>query len=278
MLVNYFLAFTLAGAACSYARAAEEPTPLRLSWADNFLTIRGLQLPGGRLKILYIEAYCRSGSTDRAWEQTVIGHKTELLSQSADGRSLKLRCRLEDGAVIVHDIIAGKDEVTFQLVASNPTSISSEVQWAQPCVRVDTFTGKGQRDYLPKCFIFSQEKLTHLPTLPWATKGRYTPGQVYCPSHVDRRDVNPRPLSQLVPSNGLIGCFSGDNKLVLATAWQPYQELFQGVVVCIHADFRIGGLKPGQSKNIRGKLYVLPANTESLLRRYEHDFPEHGAR
>ena len=28
----------------------------------------------------------------------------------------------------------------------------------------------------------------------------------------------------------------------LATAWEPYQELFQGVIVCMHSDFRIGGL------------------------------------
>ena len=61
----------------------------------------------------------------------------------------------------------------------------------------------------------------------------------------------------------------------MASAWEPYQELFQGVVVCIHADFRVGGLKPGESKGIRGKIYFMPANPEALLRRYERDFPEH---
>ena len=72
-------------------------------------------------------------------------------------------------------------------------------------------------------------------------RGRYTPGQVWCPEDVSRNDVNPRPLSSLVPSNGLIGCFSGDGKQLMATAWEPYQELFQGVIVCLHSDFRIGG-------------------------------------
>ena len=88
-------------------------------------------------------------------------------------------------------------------------------------------------------------------------------------------DVNPRPLSRLVPSNGLIGCFSGDGKMVMASAWEPYQELFQGVAVCVHSDFRIGGLKPGETKNIRGKLYLMSADPDALLRRYERDFPEH---
>jgi predicted neuraminidase len=63
--------------------------------------------------------------------------------------------------------------------------------------------------------------------------------------------------------------------MILATAWEPYQELFQGVIVCLHSDFRIGGLKPGEQKRIRGKLYLVPADEEALLARYRRDFPEH---
>jgi hypothetical protein len=61
----------------------------------------------------------------------------------------------------------------------------------------------------------------------------------------------------------------------LTLAWEPYQELFLGVVTCIHADFRIGGLDPGETKHIRGKIYLVPADVPALLGRYEHDFPEH---
>ena len=268
-----FLYAALAGLART--RAADQPAQLTLSWANNFLTIHGPKLPGRQLRIQYLEAYCRPGSTDRDWKQTVIKHKTELLSQSADGKSLKLRCTLADGVVVAHEITAGADEITFQLTANNPTDKTSEAHWAQPCIRVETFTGRGQKDYLPSCFIFQDGRLTRLPTQPWAETARYTPGQVYCPEKVDRRDVNPRPLSTVIPSNGLIGCFSGDGTLLLATAWEPYQELFQGVAVCIHSDFRLGGLKPGETKKIRGKIYLLPADAEALLRRYQRDFPEH---
>jgi hypothetical protein len=87
--------------------------------------------------------------------------------------------------------------------------------------------------------------------------------------------VNPRPLSKDVPSNGLIGCFSADDRLILATAWEPYQELFQGVIMCIHSDFRIGGLDPGEEKKIRGKIYLVPNDVNALLKRYGKDFPEH---
>ena len=63
----------------------------------------------------------------------------------------------------------------------------------------------------------------------------------------------------------------------MATAWEPYQELFQGVIVCLHSDFRIGGLKPGETKHIRGKIYLIDADVDALLKRYRSDFPEHHA-
>jgi hypothetical protein len=254
---------------------------LTLAWADNMLTVRGPRLPGGALKVWYLEAFCRPGSTDRDWARTVIPHTTRLVDASPDGRRLRLRSTLEDGVVVDHEIRAGRDEVDFRLTAANPTPRASQAHWAQPCVRVDAFTGveprRASEEYLPRCFVFIDGRLTRLPTRPWATKARYTPGQVWCPPGVDRADVNPRPLSALVPSNGLIGCFSADGRTILATAWEPYQELFQGVIVCLHSDFRIGGLAPGESKRIRGKLYVMDADPDALVKRYEADFTEHRA-
>src|SRR5439155_8306313 len=187
------------------SRAGDRPAGLTLAWADNFLTISVPHLPGGRVKVNYLEAYCRAGSSDRDWGRTVIKHRTELLARGPEGKSLQLRCTLADGVTVDHEIRAGPDEVTFRLIARNPTGKASEVHWAQPCIRVDTFTGRGQKDYLPQCFVFLDGQLTRLPTQPWAGKARYIPGQVYCPENVDRRDVNPRPLSALVPSHGLIG-------------------------------------------------------------------------
>ena len=259
---------------------AGEPQPLALAWDKNFLTIRG-DFPGGEIQIMYLEAYCRPGSTDRDWGQTVIKHEARLVSISDSGRIIRLTDKLADGVVVEHTITAGKDEVDFQVVARNPSDKASEAHWAQPCLRVDKFTGAGNADarqlvpaYARKCFLFLDGKLARLPTEPWADKARYVPGQVYCPKGVDRNDVNPRPLSGLVPSCGLCGCFSADEKQILAVAWEPYQEIFQGVIACMHNDFRIGGLKPGETKTIRGKLYVVPADVEKLVARFEKDFPE----
>lgn len=271
----------LAAAAPGTAR----PT-LTLVREGHWLILRGGHLPGGELRVNYLEAYCRAGSTDADWvAHTVIPHTNEMLSLSADRKVLRLRDTLADGLVVEHTITAGDDEVDFQLVAHNPTPRRSEAHWAQPCVRVGAFTGfnapPGQgdlEDYLPKCFVFLDGRLTRMPTPGWATRARYTPGQVWRPAHVPEADVNPRPVNALRPSHGLIGCFSGDEKLIFATAWEPYQELFQGVARCLHADFRLGGPGPGETRRLRGKIYLVPNDVPALLRRYARDFPEHGRR
>jgi hypothetical protein len=289
MMRAVILLLTLSSiAGCSpIADPAEPPAikaGLQLARRDNWLVITGPRVPGGELRINYIEAYCRAGSTDADWvRHTVIKHASQLVSVNEDRTVLKLKDTLADGVVVEHTISAGQDAVDFRLTAHNPTDRPSEVHWAQPCVRLAAFTGFGHDqggdldDYLPQCFIFLEGRLTRLPTPAWAKQARYTPGQVWRPRHVPRTDVNPRPLSSAVPSNGLIGAFSSDGTTIFATAWEPYQELFQGVARCLHSDFRIGGLKPGERKAIRGKVYLVANDVPALVKRYGEDFPEHAA-
>jgi hypothetical protein len=260
--------------------AFAESASLTLAREANWLIVRSPKIPGGEIRTNYLEAYCRAGSTDADWvKHTVIPHRSEVLA--ADAYTVRLRDTLDDGVTVEHTITASADAVDFQLVAHNPTNTASEAHWAQPCTRLSAFTGFDEKtasnatDYLPKCFLFLEGQLTRLPTPQWATKARYTPGQVWVPAGVPRTDVNPRPLSPLVPGNGLIGCFSADEQLIFATAWEPYQELFQGVARCLHTDFRIGGLAPGETKRIRGKFYIVANDVPALLARYERDFPEH---
>lgn len=274
----YHSPFFLVAVACVVSGCANPGPDLTVSWRNDMLTIAGDELPGGTMEVHYIEAYCRPGSTDRNWNETVIGHKTELVLAQDDGKKLYLQCALNDGVVVRHVITADRGEVSFLISAHNPRDKPSLAHWAQPCIRVDRFTGTmmapSTEQYLPKSFIFVDGQLQRMPVEPWATQARYTPGQVWCPHGVPRDDVNPRPLSAIVPSHGLIGCFSDDEEMLFATAFEPYQELFQGVICCLHADFRIGGLAPGQTKNIRGKIYIMDNDVGALLRRYRKDFPE----
>jgi len=263
-------------------QAADEP--LRLAWKDYFLTISGSQVPGGSISIHYLEAYCRPGSTARPWQETVVPRETKLLEAAADGTRLVLECQVADGVRVRHVITSTPDSVDFKLQATNPTDKPSQIHWAQPCMRVDRFVGVSgpnkANDYLANSFIFLNDPKTNRPEMafmdrirPWAMLARYTPGQVWAGPGVPRENINPRPLNSLTPANGLIGCVSADGKKILAMAWEPWQELFQGVVVCLHSDFHIGGLAPGQTKQIRGKVYLVDRNEEALLKRYQADFP-----
>ena len=72
-------------------------------------------------------------------------------------RVIKLRSRLDDGVVVDHGIRAGRDEVDFRVVATNPGQIASQAHWAQPCIRVDRYAGtkleRNSETYLRHCFI-----------------------------------------------------------------------------------------------------------------------------
>src|SRR2546427_383595 len=57
---------------------ASSPTPVRaddqltLRWTNNLLTLSSPHLPGGKLDVWYLEAFCRKGSTGRDWGKTVL--------------------------------------------------------------------------------------------------------------------------------------------------------------------------------------------------------------
>lgn len=280
-LTSFLLLLSVPAASLAQDRVKDSAKGLTIRWDGRYLDVHGDQIPGEFLRTHYLEAYCRPGSTDRDWHETVIKHTSRLTNATPDGKRIEIRDELADGVIVEHVIVAGADDVTFTLTATNPTDKASQAHWAQPCTRVDRFTGMdpaNARDvyppYIRKCFLMVDGKLTRLPTEPWATEARYIPGQVYASKQVDRNDVNPRPLSEIVPSSGLTGCFSADEKMIFAVAWQPYQEIFQGVITCMHNDFRIGGLEPGETKQIRGKFYFVPADTEKLIQRFNSDFPE----
>ena len=253
---------------------AADQSGLRIEWMNGLLTIFAPQVPGGVIETNYLEAFCRKGSTNRKWEETVVPHTMRSTSQSADRTHIELESEVTGGVNVSHEIRANEDCVTFDLTLTNTSGSAVDIEWAQPCMRVGAFTGKGQEDYVPKCFIFTAQGATMLDKTNRTVEAIYKGGQVYVPRGINRADVNPRPLSPDVPVNNLIGCISSDNKWIVATAWDQTQELFQGIITCIHADFRIGGLAPGETKRLHGVVYVVPNDLDALQKRYEQDFPK----
>jgi len=253
--------------------AAGAQAELRVAWTNNLLTVSGSNLPGGRLEIWYLEAFCRSGAHDRNWGQTTLPHRTTLLTNE-DNRVLRFRTLVQTNVEVNHVVTAGADEIDFRVTLVNHGRDAIDLQWFQPaCIRVERFTGRVQSNYTARSFIFTERGLTALDKTRRTEEALYRGGQVYVMPGVDNADANPRPICGDRPINALIGCFSADGKQLLATASDSTHELFEGVYVCLHSDPRVGGLKAGETKTIRAKLYVLPNDVNALLRRYEADFP-----
>jgi hypothetical protein len=248
---------------------------LKLSWHKNILKITGEQLPGGTIEVCWLEAFCRRGSTRRPWDKTTIPHTTEILSADHNGQSLRLRSNLQPSVEVLQELRVVKEGIKLDIKVKNSGNEPVDLEWFEPCIRVDRFTGRNQTNYLESCFIFTERGLTTLDQLPRNEEALYHGGQVYVPKEINHDDVNPRPISPVTPANGLIGCFSEDNRYLLATAWDQTQHLFQGVIVCIHSDPHVGGLKPHESKKLRGKIYLMKNDSARLLKQYHQDFVKH---
>lgn len=253
-------------------RGGAQAEQMTVAWTNNMLSISSPHMPGGTVDVWYLEAFCKSGSTGRKWQETTIPHTTKLVRRDGDGRRLRLQTLVEPSVEVRHDIRAGDDEVEFRLELRNKGTEFVEARWFQPCMRVDRFCGGTQSNYIAKSFIFTANGLTTLDHTRRTEEALYRGGQVYVPAGINLDDVNPRPISPDKPVNGLIGCFSADSQYLLATAWDETQELFQGVIVCLHNDPRVGGLKPGEAKKLRGKIYFMKNDAQALLRRYRRDF------
>jgi len=247
---------------------------LRLSWTNNLLTVSSPNLPGKTMDIWYLEAFCKKGSTRQDWGKTTIPHKTTLLEADADGRLLKFRTTIGPGVEMLHTLRATADEIDIAYELSNRGSEPAPIEWFQPaCIRVERFTGCQQSNYTAKSFIFTEHGLTTLDQTRRTEEAVYRGGQVYVPKGINLEDVNPRPLCKDAPTNGLIGCFSQDNKWILATAFDQTHELFEGVYVCLHSDPHVGGLGVNEAKKIHGKIYFVRNEPAALLARYKKDFP-----
>jgi len=135
---------------------------LHIQWKNNMLAISGDRVYGKEIEILYIEAFCRTGSTNRKWEETTIPHTTELISDSTDQKNIQLKTIVHPSVEVIHNITAGKDEVAFQLTFKNNGSEAVDIDWFQPCIRVDRFTGRNQDNYISRSFIFTSQGMTTL--------------------------------------------------------------------------------------------------------------------
>jgi len=82
------------------------------------------------------------------------------------------------------------------------------------------------------------------------------------------------PTSNVNAHHGLLVRDSTDGKWVAGIAWENFLSA-QGhnPWQCMHLAVRVGPLKQGQTKTVRGKIYLFPGNREDCLDRFQTDFP-----
>lgn len=265
--------FTLWMLTLGIGLAASLKADTTLSWTNNLLTVRDPRLPTGRLEIWYLEAFCRAGGHERAWEQTKVRHQAQLLFTAPDGTELRFRTLVEPEVELLHEVRSCADGLELTFLMTNRGSQRWDIQWFQPaCIRVADFTGCDQTSYTHQSFVFTTQGLTRLDQMERTTAARYPGGQVYLPPQIHEIDANPRPVARTRVVNGLIGCFSRDQRWILATASSRTFELFEGVYVCLHSDPHIGGLQPGETRRLRQRIYLVPNDPAALLKQYQKDF------
>jgi hypothetical protein len=81
------------------------------------------------------------------------------------------------------------------------------------------------------------------------------------------------PLAEPNAAGGIIARESTDGKWACGIAWENFLSA-QGhnPWQCMHLSVCVGPLKRGQSKSIRGKIYLLHGSKDDVLRRYRDDF------
>ena len=82
------------------------------------------------------------------------------------------------------------------------------------------------------------------------------------------------PVSDRNAHAGLMIRESEDKKWVMGIAWDAYISV-QGHNPwhCMHLSVRVGPLKQGETKTIRGKIYLFDGSKEDCLKKYKKDFP-----
>ena len=244
---------------------------LSLSWTNNLLTISAPNIPGEKIEVWYLEAFCRTNAHHQSWDKTKIPHQTRLVKGSTN--VLVFVTTIGPSVEMTHTIRTGEDEVDFGFELFNRGTMGVDIDWFQPaCIRVANFTGRQQSNFIERSFIYTAAGLTPLSSTRRREEALYRGGQVYLPAGINHSNANPRPINLDTPTNGLIGAISRDDRWILATASDQTHELFEGVYVCLHSDPKVGGLKPGEKKRIRSKVYLMTNDPPALLQRYQRDF------
>lgn len=174
-------------------------------------------------------------------------------------------------------MLAGEDSVDLKLTVKN----QSDHDWPElasviPCFNPGPIGNRNEQFTKSNTWFYADDKLVKLKhreihfNADWRRaidKAADENGNYVWSSKWPTSPVNANSKA------GLLVCESADGKWACGIAWEDFVSC-QGnnPWLCMHQSVRVGPLNRGESKTIRGKIYLLKGKKEDVLARYKTDF------
>ena len=174
-------------------------------------------------------------------------------------------------------MLAGEDSVDLKLTVTN----ESDHDWPAlasviPCFNPGPIGNRNEQFTKSNTWFFAENKLVKLKhreihfNAAWRAaidKAADKNGNYVWSSKWPKSPVNANSKA------GLLVRESADGEWACGIAWEDFLSC-QGnnPWLCMHQSVRVGPLKRGESKTIRGKIYLLKGKKEDVLERYRKDF------
>ena len=267
--------------ACATAALAASPAPLHSPVLIPWERGAALRIPGEKAAEMYLWFYeWNMFEAMRAGQHTSGTYRLEQKFNPAGTEAV-----IESPAAgLTVRVVPGGAEV-FVRITNRTDYVWPEIAGIIPCWNPGQAEGSNPLSPLPrnrnlsdpgrsKTFFVSASGLAPLSTRAIHFNADYR-------AAVDRASAGgtfvftPKwPTSELNATAGLLVRESEDGRWVTGIAWEDYLSV-QGhnPWSCMHASIRAGALKPGESRTIRGKLYLFQGKKEDVVAQFTRDFP-----
>lgn len=269
-MARTFLAAIVVGAIFSVAQIGqtaddERPNVTLFEW-ERGVALRRLDDPGRMAHLWFYEW--------NMFEAVAPGQHTggtyKLERKVADdGRTARI-----DSPHLQLRLTAARDAVDLELTAVN----RSDHEWPEiaaiiPCFNPGPREARDEQFVNDKTYFLAADALVQLAKREIHFNDRFR--RAVDAEARDGRYVwsDKWPLAEPNAAAGLLLRESSDGRWVTGIAWEDFLSA-QGHNPwdCMHLSVRVGPLKPGESKRIRGRMYLFPGDKQKLLERFQADF------
>jgi hypothetical protein len=276
MHVTFFILFFAAALFVSRASAA---SPALVEWERGF----GLRIPGEPAADMFFWIYewnmfeaMQAGQHTHGTYQLPRRLNADATEAVIDAPALRLVMRTVPDGAALELRVTNTTGATWPAIAGiipcwNPGMVAG-TNPSMPASLNRNFADPWRL----KSFFVSDDTLTPLTSRALHFNAAFRPEADRAAAVSDGRFAwsNKWPTSEVNATAGLLVREAEDGRWVTGVAWEDFLAV-QGHNPwnCLHTCVRIGALKPGESRTIRGRLYLFAGTKEDCFERFKKDFP-----